>query len=379
MKPVSGEHPQQHLPLWAVICLVLANTVLILLLFSAAKFLPGLLSGTPARPAAAVTAEPAAAAPVSEPDPEPAAVPEDASASQAAVIDTPVPAAETLAPTPSPTPTPTPTPTPDLRTPWQIRFADRFSEEPVLTDHSYTSPLLSVDIRTETRSVSYGRTAVCHIADIYLSSPDQFRTCTANGEMSYFSVQDHVDMDIASHAVLSISGDCYSFQQYGFLMRNGQLYMDDVPYNDILVLYSDGSMAAYSRGQYTVDEVVADGAVQVWCFGPSLLDADGHAKPYYETTSVTVNQHNPRCAIGYYEPGHYCFVVVDGRQAGYSDGILLPELAQLFEELGCRMAYNLDGGGTAVMYFCHEPFSRQSNGADRQIGDIVYITEEGFE
>ncbi len=350
------DHPTKHLPVWAAVCLVLTNTVLILLLFAAAKFLPRIMA-------------------------ERSRLPEPAASSAAAIQQEDLPEA-LPSPEPSPAvsaPEPNPVPTEDLRTPWQIRFADHFSEKPVLTDHSYSSPLLSVDIQTQTRSVSYGRTAVCHIADIYLSDPSQLQTYTANGEMSYFSVQDHADMDRAAHAVLSVSGDCYSFQQYGFLMRNGELYMDDIPYNDILVLYSDGRMAAFSKGEYTVEEVVSDGAVQVWCFGPSLLDADGHARSYYETTSVTVNQYNPRCAIGFYEPGHYCFVVVDGRQSGYSDGILLPELAQVFEELGCRMAYNLDGGGTAVMYFCHEPFSRQSNGADRQIGDIVYITEEGFE
>ena len=92
----------------------------------------------------------------------------------------------------------------------------------------------------------------------------------------------------------------------------------------------------------------------------------------------TVNQPNPRSAIGYYEPGHYCFVVVDGRQDDYSHGLLLPGLSKIFEQLGCACAYNLDGGGSAVMTFNHERFSRQSNGAGRELGDILLITEEGF-
>ena len=82
--------------------------------------------------------------------------------------------------------------------------------------------------------------------------------------------------------------------------------------------------------------------------------------------------------MGYYEPGHYCFVIVDGRQSGYSAGLLIPELAQLFEDLGCTCAYNLDGGGSAVMTFLHEKYSRQSNGADRRLSDILLITEESF-
>ena len=42
-------------------------------------------------------------------------------------------------------------------------------------------------------------------------------------------------------------------------------------------------------------------------------------------------------------------VVVDGRQAGYSEGMPLRELAQLMRDLGCWDAANLDGGGSSIM------------------------------
>jgi exopolysaccharide biosynthesis protein len=71
-------------------------------------------------------------------------------------------------------------------------------------------------------------------------------------------------------------------------------------------------------------------------------------------------------------------VVVDGRQEGHSAGMRLPQLAQVFVDLGCSAAYNLDGGGSAVMYFNGTAYSRQSNGASRELGDILLITEEGF-
>ena len=70
--------------------------------------------------------------------------------------------------------------------------------------------------------------------------------------------------------------------------------------------------------------------------------------------------------------------MVDGRQAGYSSGLLIPELAQLFQDLGCTVAYNLDGGGSAVMTFMHAKYSRQSNGADRPLSDILLVAETGL-
>ena len=271
---------------------------------------------------------------------------------------------------------PGPEPTPDTRTPWQIRFAEHFSPVPVLTDHSYTSPETSIDIQTHTRQFRK-RTAVYHVADIYLASPEQFCTYTANNELKYFSVQAVEEMDRAAGAILSISGDCYSYQHYALLLRNGVAYKTDHAYEEICVLWPDGRLETLAYGDYKVDELLAEGPAQIWCFGPALLDAEGHVKRYY-SASTAVSYTNPRCAIGYYEPGHYCFVVVDGRQHGYSDGVLLDELALIFEELGCRAAYNLDGGGTAVMFFNHRPFSRQSNGADREIGDILLIKEDAW-
>ena len=133
-------------------------------------------------------------------------------------------------------------------------------------------------------------------------------------------------------------------------------------------------MECYRHGQYKNDEVMARGALQVWNFGPSLLNSEGKKRLDY-TVSQSVLYQNPRSAVGYYEPGHYCFVVVDGRQEGYSRGLLLDELSDLFEGLGVKCAYNLDGGGSAVMTFNHERYSQQSNGADRLLGDILYICE----
>ena len=69
--------------------------------------------------------------------------------------------------------------------------------------------------------------------------------------------------------------------------------------------------------------------------------------------------------------------MVDGRQEGHSAGVKIPQLAQIFADLGCTAAYNLDGGGTAVMLFDQRVFSRQSNGG-RDLGDILLITESGY-
>ena len=93
-------------------------------------------------------------------------------------------------------------------------------------------------------------------------------------------------------------------------------------------------------------------------------------------TTGPVSDVNPRTGIGYYEPGHYCFVVVDGRQGGYSAGMRIERFAQLFADLGCKAAYNLDGGQSSVMTFRQSFVNRPYLGG-RDSGDILLIREIG--
>jgi len=59
---------------------------------------------------------------------------------------------------------------------------------------------------------------------------------------------------------------------------------------------------------------------------------------------------HPRSAIGLDAKGQkVTFVVVDGRQPGFSEGMTTRELAVLVKELGCADALNLDGGGSSIL------------------------------
>ena len=98
-----------------------------------------------------------------------------------------------------------------------------------------------------------------------------------------------------------------------------------------------------------LQQLIDKGAYQSWIFGPSLLDENGKAKNSFLTWSYIEESH-PRTAIGYFEPGHYCLLLVDGRQKS-SRGMFPAEMAKVFENLGCRAAYNLDGGHCSFMTF----------------------------
>ena len=77
--------------------------------------------------------------------------------------------------------------------------------------------------------------------------------------------------------------------------------------------------------------------------------------------------------LGYYEPGHYCFVVVDGRTSA-SEGLTIKVLAQLMQKLGCKRAYNLDGGNSSFMVLGTRTVNNPSGGG-RASSDAIMIVD----
>lgn len=254
-------------------------------------------------------------------------------------------------------------------TSWREKFKEHFSGDVVQTDTSYKSPNISVELETVSEN---GMTY--YVADIYVADISYFKTAFAEGEYGKGIRAMTLDMAKENNAIVAISGDYYGNRDDGTVIRNGNIYREESYAGDSCVLYYDGTMEAYFADEFDVETAKANGAYQTWCFGPKLLD---NGQPMEEFNSE-VSRKNPRSAIGYFEPGHYCFVLVDGRQEGYSDGASLAELSQIFYDLGCKDAYNLDGGQTAAMAFGDSLASRPVDGG-RRVSDILYISEEGAE
>lgn len=242
------------------------------------------------------------------------------------------------------------------------------SGETVLTDSTYQSQ--NVNIRWERHEEPSGTAdIVYYVADIYVRTVDSIRT--AMSEHGYESVQ---KLAAENGAVLAINGDYAPAREQGVIARDGMLIRDSGGDADILALYGDGVMRTFAADGFDVAAEAARGLRDAWSFGPALLDADGKAKTDFVTT---VAEANPRTAIGYYEPGHYCFVAVNGRGMEGSSGMTTRELAALFESLGCAAAYNLDGGQSSVMSWDNGSVTVNSpaNGG-RPVSDIIYIPKE---
>ncbi|WP_020402503.1 phosphodiester glycosidase family protein [Gracilimonas tropica] len=87
--------------------------------------------------------------------------------------------------------------------------------------------------------------------------------------------------------------------------------------------------------------------------GPVLVKGDSVHVSYNEEifwgSGVGRDNADPRTAVGYTDDGKAILMVVDGRQGDVSQGVSLPELAQIMIDLGATEALNLDGGGSSQM------------------------------
>lgn len=251
-------------------------------------------------------------------------------------------------------------------TPLSEKFSDQYTDTVVVTENSYTSPDISITVSEET----LGRTTY-YLADIYVRDITCFQSALARGTYGSGFRDSIQDMALLNNALLAVNGDYYGNTNEGVVIRNGVIYRANSTNCDVCVLYYDGTMRVMPGSAFSVEEAVADGAWQAWTFGPALLDTDGSVLTSFSSTGRIISA-NPRTAIGYYEPGHYCLVVVDGR--GESEGITLPDLSQLFHDLGCTAAYNLDGGNSSIMVWNNAVINEPSGGG-RESSDALLITE----
>lgn len=255
---------------------------------------------------------------------------------------------------------------------WSEKFKDYFSDTVVSTENTYKSSNISITVDKKTQG-SGSSLVTYYVADIYVLDIECFKTYFAEDTYGSGYRESVLSMDNDTNALIAINGDYYGNQNNSLVIRNGIVYKSDSTNSDICILYHDGTMKTYSPGEVDIDEVVEGGAYQGWTFGPMLLDNNKKALTSFNT-SHRLESENPRTGIGYYEPGHYCMVVIDGRSEGYSEGVTLSEMATIFEELGCESAYNLDGGKSSVMTF-NNGIVNQPVGGGRTVSDCLTIQE----
>jgi exopolysaccharide biosynthesis protein len=139
--------------------------------------------------------------------------------------------------------------------------------------------------------------------------------------------------------------DGNGFKPEGLVMSGGNiLYNDkskDAPVNAVGIDIN-GIMVA---GRYTPAELIKMGVQEAVTFQPKfIVNGKGLIKNESEGWGIA-----PRTCMAQKKDGTIMFIVIDGRQPGYSIGGTLYDVQKILLEKGAITAANLDGGSSSVI------------------------------
>lgn len=135
---------------------------------------------------------------------------------------------------------------------------------------------------------------------------------------------------------------------YGFIIHEGKYLLgqqvDDKERVDFVGMTRSGNLIA---GNYNKKELHDLSVTEGLTFGPPLI-MNGKKVIRSGDGGWGIS---PRSAIGQKKDGTMMFLVIDGRQPGYSIGATLVDVQNIMYEKGAYIAANLDGGSSTTLYY----------------------------
>ena len=272
---------------------------------------------------------------------------------------------------------------PLISRPLPIDFTGGFApqESGYQGDSSYRDPTIQVDITY--RDVmdyvkgysSKNRDAGAWIVDIRIGDASQLRTVAAesfdsNATMPVETIADRVN------AVVAFNADFVTRQDDGYVFREGILFKDKLKgkHRDVLLIDEDGDFHPFHEPKRNSLPSEIDGKkiVNAFCFGPVLVEDSEIPAKMPNFTFLKPEEYYSRLALCQVGPLHYKVIITTMVQ-DYTLGLQIDSFAQLCKDEGAIIAYNLDGGYSATLYFHGIRLNNQKNINFREVPDIFYF------
>ncbi len=250
-----------------------------------------------------------------------------------------------------------------------VDFTPGYEPNPALfTEAGYEDA--SIRVQMETREEGG---VIWRIAWVEIASPTQLRTAIAGKKLTSKTTARVAAMAEKNFAIVAINGDNFvdNTAATSFEYRMGQkLRNKSNKLRDILIIDENGDFHTFIRSQ-GLDDFLASGhtIINAFTFGPALV-REGERLTTDKEYKYNPNGREPRSAIGQLDTLSYVMVLAEGRNE--SSGVTHQELADFMYSLGCREAYNLDGGGSAAMVYNGEYYNGLSS-SERSLSDILYF------
>ena len=196
---------------------------------------------------------------------------------------------------------------------------------------------------------------VTHAAFAVIASPDAVSlelvfpgaSEKVNGLTPVIDQMKSAESSLGYEIVAGINADLFTNKlPNGTTILNGKLLRQDTVGYQGFAQMKDGS---FRFSNNATEFAGIRSSVRFACGGRYLVMTNGKA---YDngTADPFCTVHHPRTAFGVKADGTMIFLVVDGRQSGYSDGATLLDMSAIFARLGAYNAINLDGGGSTGLY-----------------------------
>ncbi len=230
--------------------------------------------------------------------------------------------------------------------------------------YTYKSSSLNIDLRRKsTHNVPYW------VALIKIKNSGQLKSALSYG--TYGGARQTTSGAVSGNGgIIGVNGSAFSYQTgrpspLGMCIKNGVIYGNYETSYSVMAVKYDGTIYTPEQG-LKGEALLEEGVKDTYNFGPILLK-DGQAQPAWSETA----KYYPRTAVGMVKPGIYVLLVTDtGSYAGLNHW----DLVNIFNSYGCQYAYNLDGGGSATLYYNGQVMNKLINNYERPCGDFLYFT-----
>lgn len=270
---------------------------------------------------------------------------------------------------------------PQAPAPLPMDFSPGYKPNPAaFSDSGYQDASITLTLETQTQEG-----VVWRIAYVTISDPSQLRTATA-GKPGSTRVALISSMAEKFNAVIAINANYMANdpEKTSFEYRMGEKVR--ARYNkvkDLLITDENGDFHIFV--QSAKEEVQAflnagHTIINAFTFGPALIKDSVllNLDPNY---SYNPHGREPRMAIGQLDKLSYVIVLAEGRTQA-SQGVTHIELADFMYALGCRQAFNFDGGNSATFIFNGGYYQDKSLSNERAQSDMLYfatlIAPEGW-
>lgn len=150
--------------------------------------------------------------------------------------------------------------------------------------------------------------------------------------------------------VAAINGDMFNMstnQPWGVVIKDGVELQGTVSARaerwNFFGIKTDGTPVIATNAEYAALKPELKTAIGLY---DTLLVKNRMLVPQKAADQTT---YSPRLGVGIRADGTVFFIMIDGRQSGYSKGATLQELAQIMRDMGAVHAGNLDAGGSATL------------------------------